>query len=132
MKLTELIKEMNLSQYTDDGYIYHGTGKGQALNIQKSGHMNPNKTGERLPSISFTAKLKYAEYYAKVKGGVDKMVILRTKITESFEMSDRIKDNKGYEFITFKPIPVSDLEIKTSTNGWQPLEKWDVIFNEPL
>ena len=111
-------------------YIYHGTGKGQALNIQRDGFMKPNNTGEDYPSISFTNKLDYAIYYAKSKAGTDKMIILRTPLTDNFKLSQRIRNNKGYEYITFNKIPVSDLEVLTK-NDWQPLSDWNIIFDEP-
>lgn len=111
-------------------YIYHGTGKGQALNIQRDGYMKLNKTGEEKPSISFTKDLDYANYYAKAKGG-NKAVILRTKLTKDFILSPRITNNKGDEFITFKPVVSNNLEILSKDNNWQPLSKWDIIFDEP-
>ena len=130
------IAENNLNEIIDDeinnlvdNFIYHGTGRGQALNIQKDGYMKTNITGEEQPSISFTNKLDYAKHYAKSKAG-NKMVILRTKLDNRFKLSPRIKDNKGHEYITFENIPSSDLEISTSY-GWQPLNNWDVIFDEP-
>lgn len=112
-------------------YIYHGTSKGAALNIQKDGFMKPNSTGEEHPSISFTEKLDYAKYYAKVKGGVDKSIILRTLLTNNFRLSDRIQNNNGDEYVTFDPLSVDQLEIHTK-DGWKSLKKWNVIFNEPL
>jgi hypothetical protein len=115
-----------------DGYIYHGTGKGQALNIQRDGYMKPNKTGEEQPSISFTNDLDYAKYHAKSKGGVSKMCILRTKLTDDYQLSPRIVNNKGDEYITFKNVPSSELEVMTMGDSWQPLDTWNVIFNEPL
>lgn len=119
-------------QFSGEDYIYHGTGKGQALNIQRDGYMKPNKTGEEEPSISFTQNLDYANYYAKAKGGNDKMVVLRTKLNNNFHLSPRILKNKGYEYITFKKIPSSELEIRTENGSWKPLNNWNVIFDEPL
>lgn len=116
---------------TRDIYIYHGTGKGQALNIQRDGFMKLNPTGEEKASISFTKDLDYAKYYAKSKGGSDRMVILRTQLDDTFKLSPRIKNNKGAEYVTLKNVPSSSLELMTN-NGWQPLDKWNVIFNEPL
>ena len=116
----------------NDGYIYHGTGKGQALNIQRDGYMKPNKTGEIEPSISFTNDIEYAKYYAKSKGGISKMCILRTKMNDNFQLSPRIKNNKGDEYITFENIPSSKLEIMTNYSNWYPLDNWNVIFDEPL
>lgn len=113
-----------------NSFIYHGTGKGQALNIQRDGFMKPNKTGEEFPSISFTNDIDYANYYAKSKGGADKMVILRTKLTNKFTLSTRIANNKGDEYITFEPVSSNDLEILTPNNTWVSLNNWDVIFNE--
>ena len=124
---------MLLLEYLDnDNFIYHGTGKGQALNIQKSGFMKSNNTGEEQPSISFTNNLDYAKYYAKSKGGLDKMVILRTKLDYNFNLSPRIVKNKGDEYITFKPVSSDKLQILTKYNEWVPLNYWDVIFDEPL
>ena len=126
------IKEYLNEKVNSDGYIYHGTGKGQALNIQRDGYMKPNKTGEEQPSISFTNDLDYAKYYAKSKGGVSKMCILRTKLTDDYQLSSRIMNNKGDEYITFKNVPSSELEVMTMSGGWQPLNTWNVIFDEPL
>ena len=36
-----------------DIYIYHGTGKGQAMNIQNDGYMKPNRTGEDILGLPF-------------------------------------------------------------------------------
>lgn len=119
-------------QLLNENYIYHGTGKGQALNIQRDGFMKPNNTGEKHPSISFTNDLDYAKYYAKSKGGLSKMIILRTKLNKTFQLSPRIKNNKGDEYITFNPIKSHDLEVLTPKNGWVSLTKWNVIFDEPL
>jgi hypothetical protein len=119
-------------QFSGEDYIYHGTGKGQALNIQRDGYMKLNKTGEEKPSISFTKDLDYANYYAKAKGGNNKMAVLRTKLNNDFHLSPRISKNKGEEYITFKKIPSSELEIKTMDGSWKPLSNWNVIFDEPL
>ena len=116
----------------DNKFIYHGTGKGQALNIQKNGYMKLYNTGEEQPSISFTSSLDYAKYYASAKGGSDKMVILRTVLTDEFKISDKIRNNKGAEYVTFKIFPSSKLEILTANNGWKPLDNWNVVFDEPL
>lgn len=113
-------------------YIYHGTGKGQARNIQRDGYMKTNRTGEEESSISFTDDLNYAKYYAKSKGGESKMCILRTKLDNDFKLSPRIKNNKGDEYITFKEVPSSSLEVLTNNGEWKPLDSWDVIFDEPL
>ena len=119
----------NITQGT---YIYHGTGKGQALNIQRDGYMKPNNTGEEQPSISFTNNLDYAKYYAKSKGGISKMCIFRTKLTDDYKLSPRIVNNKGDEYITFKNVPSLNLEVMAFKGGWQPLDNWNVIFDEPL
>lgn len=132
-ELKKVIKEaINKEFNKTDGYIYHGTGKGQALNIQKDGYMKPNENGEGQPSISFTNDLVYAEYYAKAKAGLSKMCILRTQLNDSFELSPRIVKNKGDEYITFDSLPASKIEVRTPDGNWQPLDKWNVIFNEPL
>jgi hypothetical protein len=134
-KMINKVKDFNhflIESKEVDVYIFHGTGKGQALNIQRDGYMKPNKTGEKEASISFTNNLDYAKYYAKSKGGSSKMTILRTKLDETFQLSPRIKNNKGDEYITFNKLSSSKLEIMTLNSGWQPLDKWDVIFDEPL
>lgn len=132
MLIKELFRTLLLEYQVSKQYIYHGTGKGQALNIQKDGFMKLNSTGEIKPSISFTLNIEYAKYYANAKGGTNKMVILRTKLNNNFHISPRIRNNKGDEYITFKNIPSSELEILTLNNGWQPLNNWNVIFDEPL
>ena len=102
------------------------------MNIQNDGYMKPNRTGEEQPSISFTNDLDYAKYYAKSKCGITKMCILRTKLTDDYQLSPRIVNNKGDEYITFKNVPSSDLEVMAMGGGWQPLDSWNVIFDEPL
>ena len=109
-------------------YIYHGTGKGQARSIQRDGFMKTNRTGEQEPSISFTNDLNYAKYYASTKGGC----ILRTKLNDDFKLSPRIKNNKGDEYISFKEVPSSSLEVLTNNGEWKLLDNWNVIFDEPL
>ena len=124
MKYIKLFEEYNdISEY-----IYHGTGKDQARSIQRDGFMKTNRTGEQEPSISFTNDLNYAKYYARTKGGC----ILRTKINDDFKLSPRIKNNKGDEYITFKEVPASSLEVLTNNGEWKPLDNWNVIFDEPL
>ena len=124
--------KLNINEnLTTDVYIYHGTGKGQALSIQRDGYMKPNNTGESQPSVSFTEKLDYAKYYAKSKGG-NNAVILRTLLDSNFILSSRIYKNNGYEYITYDKIPSSKLEILTSNGDWKSLDSWNIIFNEPL
>lgn len=94
--------------------------------------MKPNNTGEEQSSISFTNDLDYAKYYAKAKGGSDKMIILRTKLDDRFQLSPRIRNNSGDEYIVFDKISSSNLEVMTLKDGWQPLDTWNVIFDEPL
>jgi hypothetical protein len=130
--MKQLIKQLLREYIADGNFIYHGTGKGQALNIQNTGFMKANNTGEEQPSISFINNLDYAKYYAKAKGGLDKMVILRTKLNNTFKISPRIAKNKGEEYITFTPVPSNSLEILTKFNEWVPLNSWNVIFDEPL
>lgn len=113
-------------------YIYHGTHKGAALNIQRFGFMKPSNTGEEKPSISFTNDIEYARYYARSKGGEDKMIILRTPLTDDFIISPKIRDNKGDEYVTFDGVPTEKLEVQTKSGDWKPLCDWNVIFDEPL
>ena len=111
MKFIKPHNEFLHENVKNDNYIYHGTGKGQSLNIQRDGYMKPNKTGEEQPSISFTNDLDYAKYYAKSKGGSSKISILRTKLNDTFQLSPRILNNKGDEYITFHTVPSSKLEV---------------------
>ena len=114
-------------------YIFHGTNKGKALSIQRDKFIKPFSTGESKPSISFTKDWDYANYYATSKGGNSNKTILRTRLNSNFELSSRIKDNSGYEYITFNPIPSSELEIYSfNDKSWHPLESWNVVFDEPL
>tara|TARA_R110000851_G_scaffold213766_1_gene366365 strand:+ start:9142 stop:9501 length:360 start_codon:yes stop_codon:yes gene_type:complete len=113
-----------------DHHIYHGTGKGSALGIQREGFMKLNRTGEKQPSISFTNDLDYAKYYAIAKGGFGAACILRVKRSNTYQLSDKILNNNGCEYITFKKVPSTDLEILTPLNGWKDLNSWDVVFNE--
>lgn len=115
-----------------DEFIYHGTSKGAALNIQRNGFLKPNNTGEEQPSISFTKHFDYAKHYAISKGGKNKMVILRTPLTNDFKLSPRISDNVDYEYITFSPVPTSKLEVLSKNGEWMPLQNWNVVFDEPL
>jgi hypothetical protein len=127
-----LASQVNEKLISND-FIYHGTSKGAALRIQIEGFMNTYNTGDEKPSISFSNDIDYAKYYAKVKGGSkDRMVILRTKLDNRFKISTKILKNKGAEYVTFQKIPLSELEILTPDGSWKPLDKWDVIFNEPL
>lgn len=119
MNLNNIILE-ELNNLTQK-YIYHGTGKGQLIRIMRDGYLKPNNVGEKMPSISFSGKIDYAKYYANMKGGSNP-VLLRTKLDNRFKISDRIKDNKDFEYITFDKIPVSDIEILS--NG-----KWVKLFN---
>lgn len=114
-----------------DGYIYHGTGKGQAKNIQNDGFMKPNNTGEGKPSISFTDDIDYAKYYAISKSSRDNMVILRIEKDDRFKLSPRIKNNSGTEYITFDEVKSNELEVLSKDGNWYKLDEWNVIFDEP-
>lgn len=106
-------------------YLYHGTGIGQVLRIQESGFLMPNATGEQSPSISFSAHFDFVKKYAAIKHG-HKAVILRTLHDNSFQLSSRIANNDGYEYITFEPIPVDELEILYN-NNWEALKHWNLF-----
>ena len=54
------------------------------------------------------------------------------KIDWCYQLSPRIANNKGDEYITFKNAPSSDLEVMTMGGGWQPLDSCNVVFDEPL
>lgn len=113
-------------------YIYHGTSRGAALNIQRDGYIKPKNTGEVNPSISFTNDKDYGKYYANAKGGKHNSVLLRTILDAKFILSPRIKNNKGDEYITFDNLSSDLVEIYSPTDGWKPINSWNIIFNEPL
>ena len=111
-------------------YVYHGTNVGAGYHIQRSGGMKLNAANNNEPYISFTSKLDVANYYAKMKGGSDKGVVLRTKLNDNFKLSPKYnKNDDGFEQITSNEIPVDLLEIKTKY-GWIPLNNWDFIENK--
>jgi GNAT superfamily N-acetyltransferase len=114
---------------SNSNYIYHGTSVGATLHIQRDGYIKPNNVGEKYPSISFTSKLDYAKYYAKAKGGNTNSIILRTKLTDKFKLSNRIRNNKGFEYITYDKIPIDQVEILHDDN-WYKLKDWDLIDNK--
>ena len=116
----------------DNEFIYHGTSKGAAMSIQRDGYMKSGNTGEQKPSISFTKNFNYAKHFAQSKGGKDKMIILRTPLSDKFILSPRISNNVDYEYVTFNPIWTNDLEVLSKDGNWKPLETWNVIFDEPL
>jgi hypothetical protein len=78
------------------------------------------------PFISFTSKPNVANYYANMKGGSERGIVLRTKLTNEFSLSPKYNKNNGYEWITKKEIPIKELEINTKY-GWIPLNNWDFI-----
>jgi hypothetical protein len=103
-------------------WLYHGTGKGQVLSIVRDGGMIRKRNGESEPSVSFTAVRDYADYYAKAKGGSHPCV-LRTRADGRFVLSDRIRDNKGHEYVTFGRVPAEDLEIEKD-GEWIPISRY--------
>jgi len=123
-------RKIFLIENFESSYIYHGTGIGQALRIQRDKKMKLNPTGEAQPSISFSANFEYCYKFSKLKHG-SKQVILRTKLTDDFTLSPRIKNNKGDEYVTFKEVPSNLLEILVPT-GWESLDNWDIITNKPI
>jgi len=123
-KLTHIIME-EIINFADSGEIYHGTHVGAAISIQRNGGMKLNTE----PYISFTSKPSVAKYYAEMKGGRDRGIILRTQLTNDFKQSPKFDKKDGYEWITTREIPSSELEVMTS-QGWIPLNKWDFIDKE--
>jgi hypothetical protein len=61
-----------------------------------------------------------------MKGGTDRAVILRTKLTSDFKQSPKFNKKDGYEWITTREIPSNELEVQTN-QGWIPLNNWDFI-----
>jgi len=120
--IDEVIKD-----FVAGNYIYHGTSDGAGYHIQREGRMRPDAANEQF--TSFTSDLNVANYYANMKGGDNKAVVLRTKLTDDFQQSPKFNKKDGYEWITTKEIPVSELEINTKY-GWIPLSNWDFIDKE--
>jgi hypothetical protein len=122
--IKQIIKE-EIENLTDK-YIYHGTSEGATFHIQKDGRMRLNAANNNEPFISFTSKMKVANYYATMKGGRDRGVILRTIKTPDFKLTKKFKNNDGFEYVTTREIPIDELQISTKF-GWIPLKKWDII-----
>lgn len=126
IKLKELLLENNQIDSDESNYLYHGTNDGAGYHIQRSGRMKLNAANNDEPFISFTSKMAVAKYYAHLKGGGSRGIILRTSKTNDFKLSNKFRKNNGYEWVTTKEIPVNQLEIQTDV-GWVPLKKWDFI-----
>jgi len=127
--LLRMINEEIRNFVTDGEYVYHGTYDGAAYSIQRDGRMKLNAAGNNEHYISFTSKPKVALYYAEMKGGSGRGVVLRTKKTDDFKLTPKYEKNEGFEWITIREIPVEEIEIKTKY-GWIPLDNWDFIDKE--
>jgi len=125
-KLTNIVQEEIQNFISDDNYVYHGTYDGAGYSIQRDGRMKINAANNGEPFISFTSKPNTAKYYADMKGGSDRGIVLRTKKTNDFQLSPKFKRNNGFEWITTREIPIEELEINTKY-GWIPLNNWDFI-----
>lgn len=123
--LSSILNE-EIQKILNEKYIYHGTYVGAAYHIQRDGKMRINAAGNNEPYISFTSNPNVANYYANMKGGNERSVILRTKLNNNFTLSPKFEDNKGHEWITDKEIPINFLEIKTK-EGWIPLSDYNFI-----
>ena len=128
-KLISIIKEEVQNFVPDNNYVYHGTYDGAGYYIQRTGSMKINAANNNEPFISFTSKPNVAKYYADMKGGSARGIVLRTKKTADFTPSLKYKKNEGYEWVTTREIPVDELEINTKY-GWIPLNNWDFIDKE--
>lgn len=64
-----------------------------------------------------------------LKGGKNRGIILRTKLTNDFELSPKFIKNKGFEWITKEEISSNKLEINTQY-GWIPLNNWNFIDHD--
>jgi hypothetical protein len=126
LDVVNIINEEIQSFVADDGYVYHGTYDGAGYYIQRTGSMKINAANNNEPFISFTSKSNVAKYYADMKGGSARGIVLRTKKTADFQLSPKYKKNEGYEWVTTREIPVDELEINTKY-GWIPLNSWDFI-----
>jgi len=127
--LLRMINEEIKNFVADSEYVYHGTNDGAGYHIQRDGRMRINAAGNNEPYISFTSKPKVASYYATMKGGSGRGVVLRTKKTEDFKLAPKYEKNEGFEWITTREIPVAELEINTK-HGWIQLDSWDFIDKE--
>ena len=127
--LLRMINEEIKNFVADGEYVYHGTNDGAGYHIQRDGRMKINAAGNNEPYISFTSKPKVASYYATMKGGSGRGVVLRTKKTNDFKLAPKYEKNEGFEWITTREIPVAELEINTK-HGWIPLDSWDFIDKE--
>jgi hypothetical protein len=127
--LLRMINEEIQNFVAEDDYVYHGTYDGAGFSIQRVGGMKINAANNGEPYISFTSKPNTAKYYADMKGGSGRGVVLRTKKTQDFKLSPKFKKNDGFEWITTREIPIEELEINTKY-GWIPLDNWDFIDKE--
>jgi len=125
-KLVNIVQEEIQNFIADAGYVYHGTYDGAGFSIQRNGRMKINAANNGEPFISFTSKPYTAKYYADMKGGKGRGIVLRTKKTDDFQLSPKFKKNDGFEWITTKEIPIEELEINTKY-GWIPLNGWDFV-----
>ena len=125
-KIIDIIDEEIQNFINEKNYVYHGTYDGAGHSIQRDGKMKINAANNNEPFISFTSKPNTAKYYADMKGGSIRGIVLRTKLTDNFQSSPKYKKNDGYEWITLKEIPIDELEINTEY-GWIPLNDWDFI-----
>lgn len=123
--LSSILNE-EIQKMLNEEYIYHGTYIGAAYHIQRDGKMRINAAGNNEPYISFTSNPNVANYYANMKGGSERSVILRTKLNNNFTLSPKFEDNKGHEWITDSEIPINYLEVKTK-EGWMPLSDYNFI-----
>ena len=129
-KLESIIKEEIHNFTKEDGYLYHGTYDGAGVSIQRDGRMKINAAGNNEPFISFTSMPDAAKYYANMKGGASRGIILRIKKTSEFQLSPKFrKKDNGFEWITTREIPINEIEINTKY-GWIPLNDWDFIDKE--
>lgn len=120
-----VVKESVNDFTAEDEYVYHGTYDGAGYHIQRTGGMKINAADNGEPFISFTSNPNVAKYYADMKGGGARGIVLRTKRTPDFKLSPKFDKNKGHEWITTREIPADELEIRTNY-GWTPLNNWDL------
>jgi hypothetical protein len=128
-EVTNIVAEEIQNFVAEDGYVYHGTYDGAGYYIQRTGSMKINAANNNEPYISFTGKPNVAKYYADMKGGSARGIVLRTRKTDDFQLSPKYKKNDSYEWVTTREIPVDELEINTKY-GWIPLNAWDFINKE--
>lgn len=127
LEITEPYDNIFKEENHSEDYVYHGTSKGVAYTIQKSGSMKPGQaSGSPKAPLFFSNQEQYASTYASRKdssGGI----LFRIKKTPDMKIANNISNEKGYiEYYTFREIPVLEIEVKTK-NDWIALSEFNLL-----